>query len=404
MILNLAWKNVWRNKKRSLIILAAIVVGLWSGLFASAVMVGLWSSTVNSAVDRNISHVQIHTQEFKKEKLLNNYIPGGMEVIKKLENLNNIKAVSGRVIIEGMASSPSTSVGVNIIGIEPEKEKNVSTIAGYITDGKYFEGIKRNPIVIGQKLADKLGLKVRSKIVLSFQGLDSSITYSAFRVAGIFKTESSVFDEANLFVRQSDIYNALESKPFVNEIAIKLKTTKTLNQTVDSLRAAFPGLVVESWKEIAPELQLTYELMTVEMYIFLAVILAALLFGITNTMLMSVMDRVREFGVLIAVGMKRIYIFLLIITETIILSLVGGVVGMIFGEITILYFSKKGIDLTLFAEGLSSWGISPHLYPELPGYFYAVLTLMIVFTAILAAIYPAVKTVRLQPSKAIRTY
>lgn len=404
MLFNLAWKNIWRNKKRSLIIIAAIAVGLWSGLFATAVMVGMWESTVNSAIDRNLSHIQIHTKEFMNDKLLNNYIPDSEQVIEKIKHIKEIKAYSGRVIIEGMASSPTTSYGVTITGINPSKEKRVTTIANYVTQGKYFEGIRRNPILIGEKLADKLGLKLHSKIVLSFQGLDSTLTYAAFRIVGIFKTESSVFDESNLFVRNTDIYKTLNCKPFLSEIAIRLNSAKNLETVNASLQKEFPDLFVESWKKLAPELQLSYEMMYVEMYIFLGVILFALLFGITNTMLMSVMDRIREFGVLIAVGMKRMRLFILIILETIFLSLFGGIVGMIFGALSITYFSGKGIDLSLFTEGLSSWGISSHLYPNLPLYFYFVLTVMIIFTAIFAAIYPAVKTVRLQPAKAIRTF
>jgi len=404
MLIALAWKNIWRNKKRSLIILTAITLGIWAGLFSVAVMIGSWDTTVNSTIDRNLSHLQIHTKAFKDDNLISNYIPNGPVLADNIRKLPQVKDVSARVLIEGMASSPGSSGGANIIGVDPEHEKNVTTIANYIINGEYFSGIKRNPILVGAKLADKLGLKLRSKVVLSFQNIDTTLTYAAFRVAGIFRTESSMFDGSNVFVKQSDLYKVMNNDRIVSEIAVRLKSSNDLDSTLSQLRGMYPSLVIESWKQLAPELELTYQFMIVELEIFLGIIMAALLFGITNTMLMSVMDRVREFGVLLAVGMKRMRVFFLILFETAILSFFGGIIGMMLGSFTIWYFSDKGIDLSLFTEGFSAWGMPSILYPALPLSFYGILTSMIILTAIIASIYPSVKTIKLRPADAIRTY
>ena len=404
MLVTLAWKNIWRSKKRSLIILIAIASGLWAGLFSVAVMIGSLDTTVNTTIDRNLSHIQVHTKEFKDEGLISNFIPGANVLANEIRDMGKVKDVSARVLIEGMASSPSSSRGVNIIGIDPIKEKEVTTIAKYVTEGKYFEGMKRNPILLGSRLTEKLGLKLRSKIVLSFQSVDTTLTYAAFRVVGIFKTESSPFDEANIFVRKSDLYKIMESDPIVSEIAIRLNSSENVDTTLATLQENYSSLVVESWKDLAPELEMMYEFLIIELQIFLGIIMAALLFGITNTMLMSVLDRVREFGVLLAVGMKRLRIFSLIMIETIILSLFGGIIGMILGSLTIWHFADRGIDLSLFSEGLAAYGMPTILYPILPLYFYGVLTTMIVITAVFAAIYPSIKTIKLRPADAIRTY
>ena len=404
MLIALAWKNIWRNKKRSLIILTAIALGIWAGLFSVAVMIGSWDTTVNSTIDRHLSHLQIHTKAFKDDNLISNYIPDGPDLADNIRKLPQVKDVSARVLIEGMASSPGSSSGTNIIGVNPEHEKNVTTIANYIIDGEYFKGIKRNPILVGSKLANKLGLKLRSKVVLSFQNIDTTLTYAAFRVSGIFRTESSMFDGSNVFVKQSDLYKVINNDRIVSEIAVRLKSSNDLDSTLAQLRGMYPSLVIESWKQLAPELELTYQFMIVELEIFLGIIMAALLFGITNTMLMSVMDRVREFGVLLAVGMKRMRVFLLILFETAILSFFGGIIGMMLGSLTIWYFSDKGIDLSLFTEGFSAWGMPSILYPALPLSFYGILTSMIILTAIIASIYPSVKTIKLRPADSIRTY
>ena len=146
MLLALAWKNIWRNKKRSLIILVAITLGLWAGLFSVAIMIGTWDTMVNADIDRSLSHIQIHTEEFKDENLISFFIPDGNKVADEISDFKEVKDVSAKVIIEGMASSPSSSRGVKIIGINPDREKNVTTISNYVVEGEYFNGIKRNPI------------------------------------------------------------------------------------------------------------------------------------------------------------------------------------------------------------------------------------------------------------------
>jgi ABC-type lipoprotein release transport system permease subunit len=404
MLVLLAWKNVWRNKKRSFIILTAIALGLWSGLFAAAAMYGMWDSTVNSAIDRDLGHIQIHSKAFEKEKLIENFIPDGNEIESEIKTTPGVKSVSSRTIIEGMASSAATSWGVSINGINPVEEAKVTNINKLLVSGNYFDNDKKNQIVISQKLADKLGIKLNSKMVLSFQALDGNLIYAAFRVTGIFKTESSIFDATNVFVKQNDIYKVMGSEPIVHEITIRTASIQTLNGVLNNLKQKFPNLDVQSWETLAPELSLSFKSIELELNIFLGIILFALLFGITNTMLMSVMDRVRELGVLMAVGMKRLRLFALIIIETILLSISGGIIGIILGTLSIIYFSSKGINLSLFAQGLSSYGIGSMLYPSLPFSTYPTLTLMIIFTAIFSAVYPAIKAIRLNPAEAIRTY
>jgi ABC-type lipoprotein release transport system permease subunit len=404
MLFLLAWKNIWRNKKRSLIILTAIALGLGCGLFASGASYGLWDSTVNAAIDRDISHIQIHSKIFKKENLIENYIPRGTELKSQIEKINGVKAVSQRIIINGMAASPTSSLGVYIKGIIPDEEIQVTSVASSIRSGKYFKGGDRNPAVIGGELARKLDLKLHSKIVLSFQDLDGNIVYAAFRVTGIFETESSIFDKSSVFVRQQDLLGLIGAKPIIHEIAVRLNTVQVMDQVVGKLRSTYKDLEVETWQQLAPELSVSYETLILELNIFLGIILFALLFGITNTMLMSVMERIREFGVLMAIGMKRIRIFILILIETVYLSVTGGIIGMILGASSIWIIARNGINLSLFSQGLSSYGISSHLFPFLPFEFYPLLFLMIIITAMASAFYPALKAVRLNPASAIRIY
>jgi ABC-type lipoprotein release transport system permease subunit len=339
-----------------------------------------------------------------KENLIENYIPGGIDLKSKIEKINGVKAVTERTIIDGMAASASSSSGVEIKGIVPHEEKKVTSVSGSIKEGEYFDGSYRNPVVIGKELAEKLDLKLHSKIVLSFQGSDGNIVYAAFRIIGIFETESSMFDKTNVFVRQNDLFNLIGGSTIVHEIAVRLTSVQEMDRVDNILKHNYGDLSVETWQQLAPELSVSYETIDFELNIFLGIILFALLFGITNTMLMSVVERMREFGVLMAVGMKRIRVFILIIIETVLLSITGGIIGMILGALSIRITALGGIDLSLFSKGLSSYGISTHLFPSLPVIYYPVLFVMIIVTAVASSVYPAIKAVRLNPASAIRTY
>lgn len=404
MLISLAWRNIWRNKKRSTIIIIAIAFGIWGGLLSGALMMGMGESIVNSAIDRDLSHIQIHSKDYLVEQELTNSIPHAQDVIAQIQTMENVTAISGRTLIEAMASSPTSSYGVKIVGIEPEKALRVTNINEKIMEGSYFGTNYKNQILIGQKLAKRLSLKLHSKMVLSFQGLDGTIVYIACRIVGIYKTESALFDEMNVFVPQADLFRVLNTEPIFHEIAIRTASAKLVPVTAQAIASKFPEVVVRSWKEIAPEiafLSITMENFT---YFFVAIILFALLFGITNTMLMSVVDRIRELGVLIAVGMKKVKVATMILLETIILSITGGLFGILLGGLSILYFSASGIDLSAFSSSMESFGSSAILYPFLPAAMYLTLTVMIIFAANIAALMPAWKAIHIQPSEAIRTY
>jgi len=409
MLLRLAWRNIWRNKRRSLIIISAIAIGLLCGLFASSVMFGMGESLVNSTIDRDLGHIQIHSKKFEDERLLTDTIPQPQKVIEKIKEQKNITGIASRIILEGMGSSASTSNGLRIAGINPEQEKSVTNIYKQIIAGHYFEENsdvpkRKNQIIIGEKLASNLGLREKSKIVLSFQGFDGSIIYGAFRITGIFRSESSVFDKANVFVRKDDLLSLLNSEPISHEIAVRLKSVQDVDSVYANLKNELTNVSVKSWKDLAPEMKLMDEMIVTQLNIFLGVILFALLFGITNTMLMSVMERVRELGVLMAIGMKRRRVFSMIIIETVSLSLFGGIIGMLMAWAVISFFGNSGIDLSAFAEGMAAWNISPVLQPTLPVVFYFSITIMIIITAMLSAVYPAIKAIKLKPAEAIRSY
>jgi len=404
MQLSLAWRNVWRNSKRSIIILAAIAFGLWGGLFSGAIMMGMAESMVNTAIDRDLSHIQIHHPAFIKENEIQNYLNKSNEQLSQIESIEGVEALSFRTLISGMASSPASAYGVKIIGIAPDQSQKVTSISKKLEEGDYFTSSRKNQIILGRKLAKRLNLKLRSKVILSFQGMEGEIVYLACRVVGIFKTASTIFDEMNVFVQQADLFRSLDSEPLYHEIAIRCADSRQVPLVTKVLKSQYSSHDIQTWEELAPELAFLSSTMQSFTILFVVIILLALVFGITNTMLMSVMERTREIGILLAVGMKKIKIFTMILLETIMLSISGGLTGIVLGLATISYFAMDGIDLTAVAASLESFGASTLLYPFLPAAMYFTLTILVIIAATIAAIYPALKAIRLQPAEAVRIY
>jgi len=404
MLPSLAWKNIWRSKKRSFIIIAAIAFGLWGALLAGALMMGWGESVVNTAIDRDLGHIQLHKPDFIRDRELKLSIPSGMDVIRHIREIPGVKAVSGRTLVEGMAASAASTYGGEIAGIDPERAKQVTDIHNLIVAGAYFDSRGKNQIVVGKKLAERLNLKLHSKVVLSFQDVDNNLVYAAFRVNGIFKSESSEFDKTHVFVKQTDLFRLLNTAPIVHEIAVRADSSKLMPRIAAALKSSYPDLSVKTWKALSPEIAVTAAAMESWSYIFIAIILMALIFGITNTMLMAVMERIQELGILIAVGMQRKKVFVMILLETLMLSLTGGFCGMILGGGTIFVLSRTGIDFSRFASSLESFGAGTTLYPFLPVEMYVALVAMIIAAAALASAIPAWKAMRIQPSEAIRRF
>ena len=404
MLAGIAWRNIWRNKKRSAVILISITLGLCGGILATGIMIGMAESMVNTSIDRNLGHVQIHSTAFKENRSINSVIPGALNLEDSLRSIAGVTGVSARTIIEGMASSPETNSGVQIIGIDPPAESSVTTIAKCVVQGEFLNPKYPMMAIIGRDLAKKLGLKIGSKLVLSFAGRDGSIIYGSFRIVGLFDTGSSIFDKSSVMARRDDLAALLGSSPLIHEIAVRLQSAQLVPEALSRIKTLVPHLAVESWKDLAPELRLTSETTDISMLFFLGIILLGLLFGITNTMLMSVLDRVREFGVLMAIGMKRRRVFWLVMLETVFLSISGGIVGVTLGAVLVWITQTTGINLSVVAEGLSSYGIASVLYPHVPLVLYVELAGLVIVTALAAAIYPGIKATKLNPAASIRTY
>ena len=384
----------------------AIAFGLLGGLFSSAWMNGMVDQRVQDTFDLETGHIQMHHPDYSDNEDVKLTIAEVDQKLARLESRAEVRAVTKRIRVIGMAATANKNMGVNIVGIDPEAEKLVFSLDEKIDTaaGDFFAQKKRNQIVISRALATELKARIKSKIVLTFQDFNGEITGAAFKVVGIFKTDNTPWDKMHVFVRNMDLRRVVEVPDNqAHEIVIRVDNFEEATRIRQELSGEFPSVLVQDWAELSPYVRLMSGYMDTVMALFMVIILGALGFGIVNTMLMVVLERTKELGMLMAIGMTRKRIFLMILLETVLLALVGAVVGEILSVFVIKYFGQVGIDLSNYAEGMESVGYSAMTYPYLKPHRYFQITVLVVITAIAASIYPALKALKLEPAEAIRT-
>ncbi|MCB0642173.1 MAG: ABC transporter permease [Phaeodactylibacter sp.] len=406
MLFKIAWRNIWRSRTRSLVVIGAITVGVWSIIFLLSFSNGMVTSYVNNALENEISHIQVHNPKFIQDREVQYTIPQSAELLQALEATEGVKAGTMRTLVNGMLSTSQGARGVVIRGILPDQEAAVTKLNEKIVEGEYF-GDHKNQILISTSLAEKLKVKIRSKVVLNFQTPHGELSSGAFRIVGLYETNNNTVDEGNVFVVKTDLNRLLHADDIAHEAAFLLSDLSLLDTTATVLQEKIKQLgrteLVQTYKEISPDIELMNSQMQVSTAIFTVIFMLALIFGIINTMLMAVLERIRELGMLMSIGMNKVRVFLMIMLETILLGVIAAPIGLLLGHLTVSRLAQTGINLSLWSEGMQEFGIADMIYPSVVSGLYVQLAVSVFITALLAAIYPAFKAIQLKPVEAIRT-
>ncbi len=402
MLLKIAWRNIWRSRTRSIVIIIAVSLAVWATIALLSFSFGFVKSYVDNAVEHNTSHLQVHDSLYLENNEVQYYMNFNDTRFDEIMQIPEVKAGAYRSIVLGMVGNSKGSRGLQIKGVAPQLEDSLTGLSGMITAGDYFSSKGKNQILIGSKLAKKMGVKLRSKVVLTFQNLNGDMTAGAFRVKGFYSTKNDFNDNAIVFVKRSDLNRLLGNDAVVHEMAFLLKNQKDLSTVQSKIQRLLPEEKVSTYREISPDVNLYETQMLSNVNIFIAIVMLALVFGLINTMLMAVLERYRELGVLMAVGMNRLRVFGMIFYETIMLTTVAAIPGLIAGWLTVMYFGNYGLDLSAFSSGMEKFGLASIVYPTLEGEIYFRMALAVWITAVVASVYPAWKAVRLRPVEAIR--
>ena len=473
MIWSIAWKNVWRNKKRSMVVIIAVTLGIISGVLLVGIMKGWVEQRLHDAIYNEVSHIQIHNNEYIKNEELDLTVDNLAEIIRSFDSIPGLSGWVKRTKIIAMANTPWANTGVIMYGIDPEKEKQVTEIYKKIlpAGGEYLDMRKTGDILISDKTAEILKLKqyiitdniigklreekvpenvltllgplrdvrfrspkdftealkaelarkeldkygiiimdealdyrIRNKVQITISDETGTPVQGAFRVCGIYKTTNGGFDQAAVFVNAGELASLYGGKDILtHEIALLLNDIDDADSVKERLTRISPDNSVSTWKELAPDAAMMNDYMVMYYFIFIGIIMLALAFGIINTMLMAILERTKELGMLMAIGMNRKKIFNMIMFETIFLTIVGAVAGMLSGWAIIEALGTTGIHFSGWGEGFEAIGFAARVFPVITPDFFLFTTVMVIVTAIFSSIWPARKALKLNPVEALRT-
>ncbi len=402
-IVKIAWRNLWRSKLRSSVVILSVIFGIVGGIIIIAMSYGLNMERMNNAVDTYLSHIQIHNKKFSDDFNLRHTISNLSEIEEKINNDERVVSYSKRIILNGMLSNSNGSYGIQVKGVDPDQEVNVTNTYEKVIEGEYFKSSRDNTILVGKKLADRLNLKIKSKVVVTFQDENNNLTSLLYRVEGIFRSGNSRYDDANVFVRNSSITKNLPNFSGFHEIPILLTDIELKDEVKSELIPFSNENIVESWDDISKDLAYANEMLAAVLYIFMMIILSGLSFGIVNTMLMAILERKKEIGMLMSIGMNRYKIFLMIGFETIFLTVVALPFGLLISYMLVEYYSVVGIDLSMVEAGLENLGVGTRLYFQLPTSDYYVVSGMVLVISLISSIFPSIRALKINPVEATKS-
>ena len=415
MLLMFAWRNLWRHRKRTIITLSSIAIGFGLAVLSIGIGDGSHNSLIRNAIKLGEGHLTIQPRGYIEAPANHKYLTDGLALSKKLQSLNLDGSIEPRISLQMLASTANNSVGAALEGISSASDPRVDMLKPQLLKGEWLKTGDKRGIVIGNGMASKLKAKIGSKVVLMAgkKGGDSQAQLG--RVRGIFKSQVPEMDD---YLILSDIQLArrfLEgegaeiAKLPVTRFAIFLNDPDTVYEWKDKVKAAVENkqIIAMDWQEMMPQLVQFIIIDDAGNYVFLLLILIMVIFGVLNTVLMSVLERTREFGLLRALGLSRRNLLTLVFCESFLMGLLAIIVGWTFGGGIHFWFSEHGIDFTaMMGEGgnvMMGTFMDPIVYTELSADRVIQLTLIIFSATLGSGIYPAIKAARVTPVEALRT-
>lgn len=402
MISRIAWRNLWRNRRRSIIMLSAISLGIWGMIWMTALMRGMVDQMIDSSIETLSGHIQIHAPGYMDDPSIEYLLPplSKSPALQKLLASDEVVAWSERIRVPAVIRSERDVYAVTLVGIDPARERGLSFIAESITQGSYLSSVNDNRLLLGKKLVERLETHLNRRVVLMSQDPDNNIAERGFRIGGIFETSLQSTETAYVFAGIETVRKLLKSGPGVSEISLLGQDYRNLDSLLEKTRSAASNADVQTWLQLDPYLGSLLSVMDGFVLIWFIVIFLALSFGLVNTLMMAVFERTREIGLIQALGMKPSYILLMILIESIAMLLIGLVAGNVLSWLTILPL-KDGIDVSAVASGLEWAGMSSTLLPAVKVYDVVLANAVVLVLGLLASLFPAWRASRKVPIEAI---
>lgn len=402
----LGWRNLWRQKRRSLVVIFSITLGVLMMMFALGLMNGIITQMLDNSISTKLGHLVVHKKGFfDNMKLETNFYPD-QRILRAMKSEPDIIASAPRVKAFAMIRTGESSRGLVVLGVYPELEKKVSKMNEYtLADegGSFLDDPDANEIMISKSLADKLDVLVGDKIVLILQDSKSEMAGVGLTVRGLFQTPVADYDNSVAYMGIKRLQKITGLGDNISEIMVVATGKEAVDSIKPRLTAAIgdASLEVMTWKDMAPNLVSAVRMIDSMLYIYYAIFFITVVFSIANTLIMSIMERFHEIGVMKSMGTRPSQIFFIIMFEAVNLGLVGLVSGLVFGVMLIQVLRFTGLDFSLFMDAMRQWGAGSIIYPFLYPKDYIITILVVELTTCIAAIYPAVKAARIKPLDAL---
>ena len=401
VLTRLAWRYLWRNHRRTIIMLSAISVGAWAMMFMMALTRGMVDQMISDGISVIPGHVQIHHPAYLDDPSITNRLPySDAELAEKFDDAGFV-AWASRVRVPAVITSERESRGVTLLGIDPGAERSFSFVNYDAVDGRFLEGVDDNGIVIGAKLANTLETRVGKRVVLMTQDPDNEIADRGFRIVGLFHANIESYEDSFVFVGRRTAQELLGIGDTTTEAVFVGDDYRNVGPVYQKVLAAVDDAVrVSPWTEVDKYLGTMLRTMDGFMLIWVVVIFLALSFGLVNTLVMAVFERIREIGLMLALGMKPAMILGQIIIESMMLLGVGLLIGDVLTYVTIKPL-ESGIDISVVAKGMEMFGASSVLYPALYLKDVVLANFVVLILGFLASLSPAWRASRYEPVEAI---
>jgi ABC-type lipoprotein release transport system permease subunit len=405
MLMKLAWRNIWRSKRRSIITILAVTFAVMLSIAMRGLQLGTYEVNIKTAVEMFPGYLQIQKTGYQKNPSLQKSFSFDRELREMLHKEPLITGFTPRIVGDGLISFKDNSAGAGILGIVPETEKTVSEIMSKVNEGRFFQSDSSSDIVIGHTLLSNLKAEIGDTVVVLAQGYDGSLGNLLFKIVGTIKTGSRDFDAGAVFMGLSTARDLMAMYGRVNMVAISLDDLDDIPEVQSHLNRALQNseLTALRWNEIMPDFEQSIQLDNIGGILFLGILVVVVAFGIMNTVLMSVTERFREFGVTLSIGMPQRKLVTQVFIETLFIVLIGIVIGNILAAGINYYIVQNPIVFGgEFAELYAEYGFLPRLESTLKPHIFWNSSLATFLISIFASLYPLSKVYWLEPLKGIR--
>ena len=402
--LKLAWRNIWRNKRRTIITTASVFFALFFALIMRSMQLGVYGHWVNSIVEAFSGAVQIHKNGYWREQSIDNTFEYSSSLLDSVSKVNNVKVVIPRLESFALASTGENTKGILVVGIDPEKEKKLSNPEKNLVAGDYLS-LNDDGILISKKLAEFLRVELNDTVTLLSQGYHGTTAAGIFPVRGIIKLPNPELDKRIVFMTLPACQYLYDAPGMLTSLVINLFDTKLLDETVSEIREKLNDGKYEimHWKELNRELVQQIESDQSSAFIMLGLLYLIVGFGVLGTLLMMISERKREFGVMVSIGMKKVKLGFILLLEIIMLGAIGILSAVVASIPVIYYLNKNPIRFTgEFAEIYESYGIDPVLSFSTDTGFFVGQSIIVFVIFIIALLYPVYSTIKINEINALR--